>query len=151
MNKKQETCYAYVDGSYNPETGIYGGGGIIVDHKGNRHIVFSSRKNKEVSKMRNVAGEILGCLVVLEKAYLLKMGKIKIYYDYEGLENWVTGKWKPKKPETRRYKSRVKSYADHGLDISFEHVKGHSGILENEEVDQLAKKVVGIKNDFKRI
>ena len=142
--KKPKRNYAFVDGSYNPDTKVYGGGGVLVDQYGNRHLIFESGKNPRMAKLRNVAGEMLGAQIIVEKALALGMKKLMIFHDYEGVANWVTGRWKCRKPETQTYANRIHDIMRKGLKITFKHVKGHSGILENEEVDRLAKMVVGI-------
>ena len=71
---------AYVDGSYNVATGEYGAGVAFFSEQGEEHI---SRKgeDKELASMRNVAGEILGSRLAMEKAVALKQKKIYIYHD----------------------------------------------------------------------
>ena len=52
--------YAFIDGSFNPETNVYGCGGFLSDQKGKKHVLKASGYNKRLAKMRNVAGELLG-------------------------------------------------------------------------------------------
>jgi ribonuclease HI len=94
-----------------------------------------------MAKMRNVAGEILGASSAIARAMVLGMECLTIFYDYEGIANWPTGKWKCKNGHTKKY---AKFVNEAKIQIDFQHVKGHSGILENEEVDRLAKEAVGI-------
>jgi ribonuclease HI len=136
-----EKNYAFVDGSYNPKTGVYGYGAIIVDQYGLRHKIHGIGTDKETSKMRNVAGEILGSRKTVELAIELSMKVITIFYDYDGIANWPLGKWKCKNKHTQEY---AKFMNGTPINIIFQKVKGHSGILENEEVDRLAKESVGI-------
>ena len=75
----------------------------------------------------------------------LGMKKLTIFHDYEGTAAWVLGKWKCKKPETRRYAMVMWKAMDAGLRIYFNHVKGHSGNWGNDEADQLAKLAVGLE------
>lgn len=135
---------AYIDGSFNPETKVFGGGGILFDQFGNRHLIFGSSDNQELAKMRNVAGELLGAKLIAELALKLGMKTLKIYHDYDGVAHWVTGKWKAKKRETSEYKKTMLGFIKNGLNISFKHVRAHSGIEHNEIADMLAKMVVGI-------
>lgn len=137
-------CFAFVDGSYNIKEKIYGGACILFDQFGNRHELMDSGNNISLAKMRNVAGEILGARLAIEKAVELGMKKLVIFYDYDGVGNWITGKWKPKKKVTKDYVSFVLSIMKKGLKLYFRKVKGHSGIHLNEEVDQLAKKAAGV-------
>lgn len=142
--KKPRKNYAFVDGSYNPDTNIYGGGGLLVDQHGHRHLIFESANNPQTAKLRNVAGELLGAQIIADKALKLGMKKLTMFHDYEGVANWVTGDWRCRKRETQMYSAWMHGIIRRGLKITFKHVKGHSGILENEEVDRLAKLVVGI-------
>lgn len=144
-SKHPKKNYAYIDGSFNPQTKVYGGGGILVDQFGNKHIVFESGNNPKTAEMRNVAGEILGARIIIEKALELGMRKLTIFHDYEGLSKWPSGKWKCNNPSTRDYAAFVLRVMGIGLKLYFTHVKGHSGVPENEEADQIAKMAVGIK------
>lgn len=136
--------FAFVDGSYNAETHTYGWGGFLIDKFGHKHILQGSGKKVTLSKMRNVAGEILGASDAIQTALKLGMKELTIYYDYEGIEKWVTGKWCARKKETKQYAAFAESAVKSGLKLYFEHVKAHSGIPFNEEADNLAKKSVGL-------
>ena len=136
--------FAFVDGSYNSKTNTYGWGGFLIDKLGNKHILQGSGKEIELCKMRNVAGEILGASAAIQTALKLGMEKLTIYYDYEGVEKWVTGKWHAKKKGTMDYARLAKSAMKSGLKLYFKHVKAHSGVPFNEEADNLAKKSVGL-------
>lgn len=136
--------YAYVDGSFRPETGTYGSGIVLTDQYGDIHKYMSCGNKPELAKMRNVAGEIIAAMLAVTFAKGLGMHRLTIFYDYEGIENWVTGKWKANKPETKKYSKFMKYEIKRGLNIIFHHVKSHAGIHENEEADRLAKLAVGI-------
>lgn len=150
--KKQQTIkipkknYAFVDGSFNPETKIYGCGGFLIDQHGKKHIIQETGNDPKIAKMRNVAGELLGAKETVKLARKLGMKTLKIFYDYEGVEYWVSGLWRAKKTETIRYRDYMRVMMN-GIKITFEHVRGHAGILENEEADQLAKEAVGCKKE----
>ena len=94
--------------------------------------------------MRNVAGEILGCMSAVQRALYLGIKAIDIYYDYAGIEMWATGSWERNKPETKKYCEYMQAAKDK-IDIRFVKVKGHSGIEGNETADRLAKEAVGIR------
>lgn len=136
--------YAYIDGSFNPKTGVYGCGGFLVDQHGKEWIIKGHGKNPEMAKMRNVAGEILGAKKAINKAMRLKMDWLMIFYDYEGVAAWALGTWKPKKKHTIAYAEFFKKAIETGLVVLFQHVDAHTGIEGNERADKLAKEAVGL-------
>ena len=134
--------YAYVDGSYNPETNVYGYGGFL-SVNGKEYILQGSDNNEGMASMRNVAGEIQGAMAAVDKAIRFGLDKLTIYYDYKGIECWAKLTWKANNPYTRAYQDYMMS-SSFILDIEFVHVKGHSGIEGNERADRLAKEAVGL-------
>lgn len=137
--------YAFIDGSFNPITKVYGCGGFLIDQFGRKHIIQERGADQNMAKMRNVAGEILGAVKAIKLAQNLGMRKLTIFHDYEGISAWPLGKWKCKKKETRKYTMIVWGAMEAGLKIYFNHIKGHSGNVQNDEADQLAKLAVGLR------
>lgn len=135
--------YAYVDGSYNAATRVYGYGGFLI-HDGEKEILQGHGKDREMASMRNVAGEVLGSMAAIERAIELGLPDISIYYDYAGIEMWAKGIWQRNKKGTIAYYDYVNSVQDK-LQIHFIKVKGHAGVKGNEEADRLAKEAVGKK------
>lgn len=142
VNTKSEKPYAFVDGSFNANTNVYGYGGFLIN-KNKRFPIQGSDNEPDMVSMRNVAGEIAGSMAAIKKAIELNIPELDIYYDYLGIEKWATGEWKRNKPGTIAYYDYIHSV--HSLiQLNFKKVKGHSGVKGNEEADKLAKKAVGI-------
>lgn len=134
--------YAFVDGSFNIATGVYGFGGFLI-HNDQRFELSGSGNDAEMASMRNVAGEILGSMAAIKKALELGLKSVSIYYDYTGIKMWANGEWKRNKKGTVAYYDYVQGIKNE-IDIRFVKVKGHTGVEGNEEADRLAKKAVGI-------
>lgn len=133
--------YAFVDGSFNKYSKVYGFGGFLVANN-KYYPIYGRGSNSEWSSMRNVAGEILGAVSAVNKAIKLGLDEITILYDYKGIEAWVTGGWRTNNPCTKRYKEEMQK-AKEVINIKFYKVKGHSGVIGNEVADLIAKYSVG--------
>ncbi len=132
--------YAYVDGSYNANTFIYGYGGFLCAD-GEKHILQGHGSDYSMVTMRNVAGEIIGAISAVKKAIELGIKELDIYYDYEGIEKWATGQWKTNKEGTMAYAEYMQKC---GIKINFVKVMAHTGVEGNEIADRLAKEAVGL-------
>lgn len=83
--------YAYVDGSY--FQGIYGFGGFLKLSDEEEVVLQGSGDHPDLAKMHNVAGELLGCIKAVKEAEKRKIAELSVFYDYQGIESWVTGDW----------------------------------------------------------
>lgn len=141
---------AYVDGSFDEYSKTYGFGGFIIYEENSKkcvRVVQGAGNNPDMSKMRNVAGEISGAMRIVEEAIYLGLEEITLYYDYAGIENWVTGVWSCNKYETNQYASFMRESSKQ-IRIHFHKVAGHSGDTGNDIVDTIAKEQSGIINDI---
>lgn len=138
-----EGDYAFVDGSFNKDTGTYGYGGFL-SVNGTKYSIHGSGSDAEMASMRNVAGEIEGALTAAKKAYEMGVTSLTILYDYVGIEEWVTGGWKCNKTGTAAYRDKMREMISKGMMISFVKVAAHTGVPGNEYADALAKYAVGL-------
>ncbi|MBB6402568.1 ribonuclease HI [Methanococcus maripaludis] len=137
---KKDVMHAWVDGSFNLKNKEYGAGALII-FNGLKKEIKSKGNDTELSKMRNVAGEILASELAMEYAVSKNVKNLIIYHDYLGIEKWCTGEWKTNKSGTIDYKEKCKNYLKK-LNIEFVKVKAHSGDENNEIADKLAKEAL---------
>lgn len=132
---------AFVDGSYDVTTKVYGYGCVILC-PGEEPLKFSGAGNNEKSaELRNVTGEMLGAMCAVRYAINNGYKSILICYDYLGIEMWVTGKWQAKQLLTFQYAEAMKKW-EKDITICFEKVAAHTNIKYNEMADGLAKEAV---------
>ena len=97
----------------------------------------------EALQHRNVAGEIQAVLKALAWCDAQGINSATIYFDYQGLQEWVIGAWEAKTLYTRTYVKAVKAY---GMDLRWEKVLAHSGEMFNEIVDEMAREAARARN-----
>ncbi|MDY0235899.1 MAG: ribonuclease H family protein [Gudongella sp.] len=131
---------AYVDGSYDLESGSYSYGVVIIGNDF-KETLSGREQNPEMASMRNVAGEIKGAMCAMKWAVDHNKKNLYIYYDYTGIENWAKGNWKANKKGTQEYREYYNSIKDR-LNVEFRKVKAHSGDQYNDEADKLAKDAI---------
>ena len=146
-----------VDGSFNPETSVYGAG--IVQYDNDFNIALKRRasgEKPEFAKSRNIAGETVALATAIHLATQQNLSEITVICDYEGDFRWLAPKsvvvndvacWGNKKSTPiAEYHAKAMDYANqNGIDkIHFVWVRGHQGIESNEEVDKLAKQSCGL-------
>ena len=135
--KTSDEITIYVDGSYELSSERYAYGLVAVS--GGKEI-YTDRKafKSEFSSMRNVAGEVLGAVTAMKYAKAEGYKKVKLYFDYQGIESWALGTWKRNNKLTQGYHEFYKEIKN-DLQVKFIKVKGHSGDEFNDRADELAK------------
>ena len=131
---------AFVDGSYDKESNRYSYG-LVALGLGTVYTDYCDDFEPGMIDMNNVAGEILGAETAITYCLENNVKKLKLFYDYEGIEKWATGEWKCNKSGTMEYKEIIDSVADK-LNIEFFKVKAHTGLYYNELADKLAKQAL---------
>lgn len=143
LSAVETEALAYVDGSFNISTGVYGYGGVLLCRDGSIRPLQGHGRDETLRTMRNVAGEIHGSMAAIQAAADAGIASITIFYDYMGIEMWANGQWKTNKEGTRAYKAFIEAIRPR-IEIRFQKVAAHTGVRFNELVDQLAKASVGI-------
>jgi ribonuclease HI len=124
---------AFVDGSY--ISGIVGYGAII--YLGDE-IKAELSGTVADTQFRQFAGELKSVIETIKWCQTNGVKKIRINYDYLGIEKFATGKWKAGNDVSREY---VDFIIKMKIEIEWRHVKSHTGNYKNDKADFLAKKV----------
>lgn len=125
----------YVDGSYMNDK--IGWGFVLI--KNNKEITRMSggiEHNENTS--RNITGELQATIMATRHAITNGYKKVNICNDYQGISSFVTGAWKPKTIEAKRYKEVMDELTKY-VEVEFIKVKGHTDNKWNDEVDEVAK------------
>ena len=138
-NSEDRVLTAYVDGSYNDEIKRYAFGCVFLSPKGEIYLAMGNGSNPETVSMRNVTGEMLGAMYAVRTAMKNGFRQIELYYDYEGIEKWVTGAWKTKKEYTKKYADAMNTWGKE-IRIVFHKVAAHTNVKYNELADKTAKR-----------
>ena len=138
----------YTDGSHvkNKVNGHLGYGAYCIFNNveyGLSKTITTDTLSKYGIKEQNVSNptaEFLAFVEVLDKLKGVGFHKLTFHIDYIGVGNWMSGKWKAKKP----YIKKLKDYSNdiiekYNLDIMIKHVKGHSNDIGNDKADFYAK------------
>ena len=129
---------AYVDGSFNPEINRYAYGCVLIKEDGSIDEISGCGNDPEALKQRNVSGEMIASMLSVQYALKNNYDCVDIYYDYSGIECWVTGAWKAKNELTKSYRDWMNDKRKR-IKISFFKVEAHTNVKYNELADKLAK------------
>lgn len=140
--QKEGVAIAYVDGSYHAATKEFACGAVLF-YGGETKYFSKKYSDPAMADMRNVAGEILGAVTVIQYCRGEKIPALEIHHDYEGVAKWAQGLWKANKPGTQAYAALCREAAQE-LKLTFVKVKGHSGDTYNDLADRLARKALGL-------
>ena len=133
--KEESGIYeAFVDGSYIDGKTGYGAVIFLGDKEIQR---FSGRLDD--TSTRQFGGELYSVILVLNWCQLNNIKKIRINYDYLGIEYFATGKWKPKNVLAQEYVELISLCK---IDILWRKIDSHTGNQKNDLADKLAKEGV---------
>ena len=133
---------AYIDGSFDSKTNAYSFGGVLIID-GKEYPYKKKFEPDEYSSLRNVAGEIQGAGFII--AYAVKKGikELHIFYDYLGIEKWLTHEWKANSKIAMDYQLLAERVKDR-IKVYFHKVKSHTNNHYNDYADKLAKEALGL-------
>jgi ribonuclease HI len=121
----------FVDGSYIDGKTGYGAVIFLGDKK-----VQEFSGNLEDTSTRQFGGELYSVIQVLKWCKENKINKVRINYDYLGIEYFATGKWQPKNILAKEYKDIV---TKSDINIIWRKIDSHTGNQKNDFADKLAK------------
>ena len=127
----------YTDGSY--RGGRYGwafvvlkGGELVAEQAG-------AGGGDLAAESHNIAGELHAVMQAVSYARREGLLPATIYHDLEGAAKWVNGAWQARNELTQSYVRFMQPYLN---ELTFVHVRGHSGVQWNERCDVLAKEAM---------
>ncbi len=141
-SQREGVAVAYVDGSYHDATKEFACGAVLF-YGGETKYFSHKYSDPALADMRNVAGEIMGAVTVIDYCRKAGISALEIHHDYEGVAKWAQGLWKANKPGTQAYAALCREAA-RDLKLTFVKVKGHSGNACNDLADRLARKALGL-------
>ena len=127
------------DGSFmqNPER--CGFGAYIRDDQTEIWSISGYTTEERYLKSWNISSELIAAILGVAYASVKGVREVTLYYDYTGVENFVTGSFKAKSEISKLYLMIMKYFQYVvGMQIHFVKVKGHSGHIDNEIADSLA-------------
>jgi ribonuclease HI len=129
---KSNIYEAFVDGSY--ISGVTGYGAVIY---------LGEEIKAEISgtipdtNFRQFGGELKSVIETIKWCQDNNVKKVRINYDYQGIEKFATGKWKAGNTLSKEY---VNFILKTKTEIEWRHIKSHTGNLKNDKADLLAQK-----------
>lgn len=135
---------AYVDGSNLGDGSAFSWGIVMFSKKFDKVEINGKSTDPEISKFRNVAGELFASVNAIKWAIKKGMDKIIIYHDYSGIRHYALNEWKLNNILTKDYNKFFQKAKDK-IEIKFVKAEGHTNDKFNEEADLLAKQALGIK------
>lgn len=141
--------HAYVDGSYNIDSGKYSYGLLISKQDIVTYIEKGVAEDDSLKDIRQIAGELKAAIRSLQYCSENNIKELVIFHDYEGVCYHATGFWERREESSRKYYEEFnKLIKDHGIKVYFVKVDSHTGDLYNEMVDEFAKVAGGLKLNY---
>ena len=149
LSKEAGTLVLYTDGSRKkkPDTEeiVFGYGTVILDAGDVLHRFGGASDHPTFAVYENVAGETMAVVEGLKwvRQNRPDIKKLVLFYDYQGVGQWAQGSWKAKNIMSQRYVAFMQSFrVETGIELVFNHVKGHMGNRFNEMADEEAGQAI---------
>ncbi len=141
--------HAYVDGSYNVDTGKYSYGLLIAKQDIVTYIENGVAEDDSMRDIRQIGGELKAAIRALQYCGENKIKELVIFHDYAGVCYHATGYWERREESSRKYFEEFNRLVhEHGIKVHFVKVDSHTGDLYNEMVDEFAKVAGGLKLNY---
>jgi ribonuclease HI len=135
---------AFVDGAY--ISGITGYGAVIYLGENIKTELSGTIPD---TKFRQFGGELKSVIEAIKWCKDNAVKKVRINYDYQGIEKFATGKWKAGNELSQKYVNFIlKNAIENKVEIEWRHIKSHTGNAKNDRADALAKKAA--KSEYSR-
>lgn len=134
----------YVDGTWHEKLKQYGYAFVAVKNNKVLDTYYNKGNNPKYMESRNIAGEIVATLKAINYGIYNGYDAVEIFYDYQGIEAWATGRWAAKKRISEAYVYHIEKLSPQ-IKITFTKVKAHSGNNFNNQADKLAKRGADLK------
>lgn len=121
----------YTDGSFKDGDAFWA---FVVVEKDKAIHQNSGKLPPVYRQFRQIGGELFAVKQAVEWCKSKKV-RVRLFYDYLGVEKWATDKWRAKNQLTKKYKAYMQENSQHV--VSYHKVKSHSGDKWNEYVDRL--------------
>lgn len=132
---------AFIDGSYDKRSKIYGSGVVTLKDNLNDYEVFYEVGYDKWDQW-NIVGELEATKLALKKAEEVGSKNVAIYHDLKNISLWATGEWNAKNRYTQEYVRFIEEYSER-LNIYFIKVKAHSNESRyNDLADEAAKDAI---------
>ncbi|MDR1928861.1 MAG: reverse transcriptase-like protein [Endomicrobium sp.] len=130
-SQKTNIYEAFVDGSYINGVTSYGAAVYLGDK-----IKAKIKGTILNSSLRQFEGELQSVMETLKWCHNNNIKKIRINYDYYGIEKFATGEWKAKNQFSKKYVNFINNTK---IQIEWRYIKSHTGNIQNNMADILAK------------
>lgn len=144
QNTDNAGYHVFVDGSFRKAADQYSWAFVVYDGDKVRYANSGVGDSAEAAAIHNVAGELAAVMRAVKWADENNVKPLIINHDYSGIAAWATGEWKAKNKFTQAYVKYMSPYMNW---VSFNKVRGHTGVEGNELADKLAKEALTKANE----